>query len=368
MLGLTLRWVAVLLLAWGPAVAHETENKLGSPGFRPTSSQADAFVKAVDSASIAVFPTAVRNIGGETNHDRTSQMQIVRFLKDNGLGGGMILERTLDSGKLEGNSQWEAFQTGKDTLGKEVAKAKVQSDYALVVELLIHPDRSNEIAVWGIHCYVLDREGSNAFSFLLNSHHKMFVDAALKTQDRSAKGQEKLVAGAVRTALKALKQQIEEATLSDNVNGEDPEEILQRRVGTWITERTEKKAEWTPEEQTFKGEETTRWILDKTMQMHEGWSKPGDKKITGLLLYDKQEKVYRSWHFDNTGVFPRSETTGNYDDKTKTLHARSDLGNGNKLHAKLVFTNKERIDWTMVIRNNDGRLMMDVVGHLTRKK
>ena len=102
--------------------------------------------------------------------------------------------------------------------------------------------------------------------------------------------------------------------------------------------------------------------------MHEGWSKPGDKKVTGLLLYDKQEKVYRSWHFDNTGVFPRSKTTGNYDDKTKTLHARSDLGNGNKLHVKLVFTNKDRIDWTMVIRNNDGRLMMDVVGHLTRKK
>ena len=95
-----------------------------------------------------------------------------------------------------------------DALGKEVAKVKVEADYALVVELLIYPDQNS--AVWGIHCYVLDREGTNAFSFLLNSHHKMFVDAALKTQDRSAKGQEKLVARAVRTALKALKQQIEE--------------------------------------------------------------------------------------------------------------------------------------------------------------
>ncbi len=38
------------------------------------------------------------------------------------------------------------------------------------------------------------------------------------------------------------------------------------------------------------------------------------------------------------------------------------------LHAKLVFTNKDRIDWATVIRNNEGRLMMDVVGHLTRKK
>jgi hypothetical protein len=77
----------------------------------------------------------------------------------------------------------------------------------LVVELLLHPDQTKVVAVWGIHCYILDREGANAFSFLLNSHHKMFVDAALKTQD----GQEKLVAEAVRTALNALKRQVESA-------------------------------------------------------------------------------------------------------------------------------------------------------------
>ncbi len=214
MLGSTLRWGAALLLALlvrGPAAAHETEEKLESPGFRPPSDRADAFVKAVGSAPIAVFPTAVRNIGGGTSYDRASQKEIVRLLKDNGLGGGKAFEKKLDSGKLEGNSQWEAFQTGMDTLGKEVAGAKVQSDYTLVVELLIHPNRSKQVAVFGIHCYVLERDGTNAFSFLLNSHHKIFVDAALKTKDRSAKGQEKLVAGAVRTALKALKQQVEGA-------------------------------------------------------------------------------------------------------------------------------------------------------------
>lgn len=214
MLGSTLRWGAALLLAllaWGPTAADETEKKLGSPGFRPPIARADAFVKAVGSAPIAVFPTIVRNIGGGTSYDRASQKEIVRLLKDNDLGGGEALERKLDSGKLEGNSQLQAFHAVMATLGKEVAKAKVRSDYAFVVEVLIHPDRSKEFAVWGIHCYVLDREGANAFSFLLNSHHKMFVDAALKTQDQSAQGKEKLVAGAVRTALNALKQQVEDA-------------------------------------------------------------------------------------------------------------------------------------------------------------
>jgi hypothetical protein len=214
MLGLALRWGAALLLAllvWGPAPADETEKKLGSPGFRPSSARADAFVKAVGSAPIAVFPTVVRNIGRGTSYDRASQKEIVRLLKDNGLGGGEAVEREIDPGKLEGKSQWEVFQAAMETLGKEVAKAKVQSDYALVVEILIPPTPSKGVAIWGIHCYVLDREGANAFSFLLNSHHQMFMDAALKTQDGSAKGQGELVARAVRTALKALTRQVKEA-------------------------------------------------------------------------------------------------------------------------------------------------------------
>jgi hypothetical protein len=224
-LGSTLRWGAALvlpLLVWVPATAHETEKKLGSPGFRPSSAQAGAFVKAAGSAPIAVFPTVVRNknIGGGTSYDRASQKEIVRLLKDNGLGGGEALEREIDAGKLEGKSQWELFQAGMNTFGKEVAKAKVQSDYALVVEVLIPPAQSKGVAVWGIHCYVLDREGANAFSFLLNSHHKLFVDAALKTQDRSAKGQEKLIAGAVRTALKAFKQQVEGARGGSKVSAD----------------------------------------------------------------------------------------------------------------------------------------------------
>ena len=156
--------------------------------------------------------------------------------------------------------------------------------------------------------------------------------------------------------------------LYNNATAEEPNEVLQRRVGTWVNEVTKKKAEWTPEETTHKGEETTRWILDKTVQVHETWAKPGDLKATGLILYDKQAKLFRWWQFDNKGNFPRSESTGQWDAKTETLNFRSDLGNGNKLRLKIVFKNKDRIDWTVVIRNDDGRLMLDYIGRLTRKK
>jgi Protein of unknown function (DUF1579) len=154
----------------------------------------------------------------------------------------------------------------------------------------------------------------------------------------------------------------------NNVNAEDPAEILQRRVGTWITETTFRKAEWTREDMTTKGEETIDWSLDKNVLVTEGWSKPGDSKSTGLMVYDRQTKQYRSWWFDNKGVIPRGDTTGQWDAQSESLVFRSDLGDGNIQAMKLTFTNKDRIDWMMTIRNQDGRSMMDVVGHTTRKK
>jgi hypothetical protein len=156
--------------------------------------------------------------------------------------------------------------------------------------------------------------------------------------------------------------------LSNKVNAEDPAEILQRRVGTWITETTYQQAEWTPEDTTTKGEETIRWSLDKSMLITEGWSKPGDNKSTGLMVYDQQTAQYRAWWFNNKGVIPRSDTTGGWDAGSESLVFRSDLGNGNRQTLQLTFTNKDRFDWTMIIRNQDGRLMMDVAGHTTRKE
>ena len=154
--------------------------------------------------------------------------------------------------------------------------------------------------------------------------------------------------------------------LFNNVNAEDPAEILQRRVGTWITETTSRKAEWTPEKTKTTGEETIRWTLDKSVLVSEGWSRPGDHKSTGLMVYDQQTKQYCSWWFDNRGVIPRSDTTGQWDAQSESLNLHSDLGNRNTQTLKLVFTDKDRFDWTMIIRNQDGRTMMDMVGHTTR--
>jgi hypothetical protein len=366
MFGSTLRWGAALLLAllvWGPAAADETEKKLSSPGFRPPSGRADAFMKAVGSAPIAVFPTAVRNIGGGTSYDRASQKEIVRLLKDNGLGGGEALERKLDWGKLGGNSQFEAFLTGKDALGKEVAKAKVQSDYALVVELLIHPDQSKEVAVWGIHCYVLERDGTNAFSFLLNSHHKLFVDAALKTQDRSAKGQEKLVAGAVRTALKALKQQVE-GVRGDSTSTFNRMKVLERLVGTWQVEQITRVPEETrPTNIVVKGELV---LGGRFTQQTGGFDDKGKPTQTAMYTYDSQQKTYRYWFFHASGFF--WESTGTWDESSQKFTFTGTLGEGGTGTITVRFSDETTYVFSVINRDASGEITYHLEGKGVRQE
>jgi len=359
-------------MVWGSAAADETEKKLGSPGFRPPSAGADAFVKAVGSAPIAVFPTVVRIIGGETSYDRASQKEIVRLLKDNGLGGGEALDSKLDLGELKGNSQWEAFQAGRDTLGKEVAKAKVQSDYALVVELLIHPDQTKVVAVWGIHCYVLKREGANAFSFLLNSHHKMFVDAALKTQDRSDKGQEKLIAGAVGTALNALKRQVDiargaststsspAAEVADHSPGQ---KVFDHYPGNWRQTATSFKSEWTPNETQLSFAASCARILDGRF-VEMVLKGPGFPEHLILKTYDAQRDSYRRWDFNANGQ--TSESIGKWDAaaKTMTWSHTTDDGLTNTITDRHV--DADTLEWSMVIKDRSGKVFLHMEGKATR--
>jgi hypothetical protein len=62
------------------ALAHETDDKLGDPGFRPYSAHASAFLSAVDTATIAVYPTIVRK-ADRTSHSVESQKQIIALIR-----------------------------------------------------------------------------------------------------------------------------------------------------------------------------------------------------------------------------------------------------------------------------------------------
>jgi len=187
-------------------MAHETEEKVPDPGFRPPSEYAPAFLDALDTATIAVFPSIVRR-SDRTAHSFASQAQIVAFLNESGIASAMTKARRIDLGPLRRPSQWEMFQYGAESIAAKLEGYETGADYTLVMEFILpEPHR-----VFGIEVYVLDRQGRNAFSFLLNSHHQMFVDAKLIAGSSSEEARARMIEDAALVGMTAFELQIDRA-------------------------------------------------------------------------------------------------------------------------------------------------------------
>lgn len=205
-----------LLATWGLAlgiVVHsmsvlgdEPGQTIPDPGFRPESDYAAGFIDALGTAEIAVLPTLIRR-AERTAHSFASQQQIVDFLNQSGIAMATPNPRRIDLGSLRRPSQWEIFQYGAEAISAKVNGYKTGADFILVMELLVPEDK----AVFGIEVYVVDRLGQSAFSFLLNSHHQMFVDAKLYAKNSSEASRDKMIENATRVGLMAFKAQIEQA-------------------------------------------------------------------------------------------------------------------------------------------------------------
>lgn len=199
---------AICLVAFSLAVlAHESEIKTADPGFRPPSDYAPAYLESLDTATVAVYPTIVRR-ADRTAHSFASQSQIIDLLNNEKIMTAVAARRRIDLGKLEGRSQYDLFLENALRIAEVQRSHASEAEYLLVMEFLL-PE--NNQTIFGIQCYVLDKNGGNAFSFLLNSHHQLFVDAKLHARDTSEAARAKLMAKATQAGVTALKQQIEHA-------------------------------------------------------------------------------------------------------------------------------------------------------------
>jgi hypothetical protein len=196
---------AFLWLALLPAAAHEAQQTIPEPGFRPPSEYAPAFVEAVGGMSIEVLPTLVRRID-RTALSFTSQRDIVDFLNSQGIATATARPDRLDLGPLRRDSQWNLFQQGLSAVSGVAVSRDSDADYLLLMEILVPGDEE----VFGIEVYIVDAQGRNAFSYLLNSHHQMFAEARL-TAGASEAARQKMIADATRTGLLALQPQMREA-------------------------------------------------------------------------------------------------------------------------------------------------------------
>jgi hypothetical protein len=194
--------IATLLVSGGTfSSAADSPRTPDAPGFRPESEFADTFLEHLDSTRIAVLPTVIRT-KTTTTFSEASQKAVVDLLKEHKLGVPEALKMELDMGELKGRSQFDWFRNDEMRLG-EIVKTQSGADYFVALEFLVPKAPSGEIAVFGVHIYVLDANGENAFSFLLNSHHKTLVEARLTSADSSAQGREALVLKGSNVALDA---------------------------------------------------------------------------------------------------------------------------------------------------------------------
>lgn len=157
-------------------------------------------------------------------------------------------------------------------------------------------------------------------------------------------------------------------TFAGAVRGDEPaaRKLLDRRTGTWTTTATMKKAEWTPEETTVTGVETIEWILDGKVQKGASKNERGVENIW-LTHYDPEADVYRLWYFDSAGSFPRGESLGRRkgDD---TIEWTMDMGDGVRAKANWTFHGDDRLEWSLIARNAEGTVMLDMSGSTARKK
>ncbi len=204
-----LAWVLValsLVALCAPAYGQDAPPP-APPGFRAPGPYAAAFAEALPDATIIVLPTIVRNIDGAT-HSLASQRWIVDFLNREKLAIATPEDEAVDLGPAPHASQWEIFHRSLQALSAEMKGRGLTGDYTLMMEVVLPPGFPR---VFGIHTHIIDREGRNAFSFLLNSHHPVFVEADLVAAEDTDAAREAMIASATRVGVETLQAQIDHA-------------------------------------------------------------------------------------------------------------------------------------------------------------
>ena len=171
------------------------------------------FQNGLGKINITIFPTIVRSFSW-TIYDQSSSKRIGTFFETNNLAKVQYSNKKIDMSKSMSGIQWNLFKKSMSLFADYLKEHPIDTEYALVVEYLVSPRRivsprrSGGEAVGGIQCYVLDSSGSNAFSFLLNSHHELFIDAQLKTDNATAESRDELVKKSTEVVIKAFQCQL----------------------------------------------------------------------------------------------------------------------------------------------------------------
>ena len=194
--------------------ANGTHDHAVSPAYRPASEASGRFIQALEAATVDVYPSVIRTADGNA-YSTQSQQQIIDLLNQKQTTRAQSAAGNISLPPLKREAQWALFKQGLHATAASLAGVNRDADYSLLMDFVFAPGNQ---AIFGIHCYILDRQGNNVFSFLMNSHHKPFVEADLVAGDTSAAARAKLVQKATQVGVTALIQQASEPPPKDTRN------------------------------------------------------------------------------------------------------------------------------------------------------
>lgn len=120
--------------------------------------------------TVTVYP--VRVVKGETiEQDARLAGQLARFLQDENIASPELAGAQVEFPVTWGRNQAKMLRRSAEEFARHVRQAGIETDYALMAEILCNPD---ETRVVGVHYYLADAAGSIADCRLSNSHHKAF--------------------------------------------------------------------------------------------------------------------------------------------------------------------------------------------------
>jgi hypothetical protein len=161
------------------------------------------FYHSLKEKGITVFVGVAKNDDGTTYH-LASRDTIASFFQDRGVLSVHLADQEVGLEGLEGiNGQWALFERSMSLFSDHLKANPIDSGYALMAEYVA------DEAIHVIQCYILDSDGEDAFSFLLNSHHKLFADAQREMAAETIESRDELIRKGTGVIIKGLQYQLD---------------------------------------------------------------------------------------------------------------------------------------------------------------
>jgi hypothetical protein len=148
--------------------------------------------------------------------------------------------------------------------------------------------------------------------------------------------------------------------------------VLERWVGNRTVDVTGKPSVWEPEGSKWEGSSKGTLVLDGRFLYTtvKAKGKLGKYEFIALRTYDQNKKVFPSWsYFITNKASGINETIGRWDEDAKTMtDSGEDADRGTTANSKMTFIDKDRLDFSFVVKDKEGKFLLNRHGTTRKSK